>query len=80
MPKRPLRARELFKKIRPYNIEVLKHRGKGYERILLLPKEEGSSKGPQYPIKYHGLGTEISIPVIDAILRRFNLDPDEFWS
>lgn len=55
-------------------------RGKGSERILLKPDSPGSQQGPQYPIKYHGEGTELSVPVIIAILRRFNIDPDTFWN
>lgn len=54
-------------------------RGKDSERILLRPIEPNSNKGPQYPVKDHGPGTEISIPVILAILRRFKIDPDKFW-
>ena len=52
-------------------------RGKGSERILLKPDPPGSNKGPQYPIKSHGKGTEISLPVINAILRRFGIT--DFW-
>ncbi len=57
-----------------------RRRGKGSERILLKPETPGSTKGPQIPIKYHGASTEIYIPVILAILRRFDIDPDDFWS
>jgi hypothetical protein len=52
-------------------------RGKGSEIILLLPDAKDSTKGLQYPIKNHGTGTEIPIPVINAILRRFNITA--FW-
>ena len=54
-------------------------RGKGSEMILLRPNEPGSRQGPQYPIKNHGDGTEIRIPVILALLRRFDIDPRVFW-
>lgn len=54
-----------------------KKRGKGSERILLKPNKPGSKQGPQYPIKDHGKDTEISIPVINAILRRFMIK--DFW-
>jgi hypothetical protein len=80
MPKKPLTLRELTKKLKPYGIVTMKRtRGKGSERILLKPNAPGSTKGPQYPIKDHGQSTEIHIPVILAILRRFDIDPDEFW-
>jgi hypothetical protein len=64
--------------LKPYGVVVMTKRGKGSERILLKPNEAGSRKGPQYPIKYHGDDTVISLPVINAILRRFNID-DTFW-
>lgn len=54
-------------------------RSKGSEIILLRPNEPGSNQGPQYPIKNHGKNTEISVPVINAILRRFNIDNTNFW-
>jgi hypothetical protein len=54
-----------------------KDRGKGSEIILVKPESPKSVKGPQYPIKNHGAGTEISIPVIKALLRRFNIT--DFW-
>lgn len=79
MPKRPLKLRELLKKLKPYGITTLSKRGKGSEIILVKPNSPGSKQGPQYPIKDHGPGTEISIPVINAILRRFDIDPNEFW-
>lgn len=47
--------------------------------MLLKPNAPGSKQGSQYPIKDHGPGTEISIPVINAILRRFEIDKKEFW-
>ena len=79
MPKSPLKLRELLKRLNRYGIVVVRDRGKGSEIILLQPNEPGSSKGPQYPIKNHGEGTEISIPVIRALLRRFGIDEREFW-
>jgi hypothetical protein len=79
MPKKPLKLRELTKKLKDYGIIALAKRGKGSEIILHKPIEAGSNKGPQYPIKDHGDSTEISIPVILAILRRFGINNDEFW-
>lgn len=79
MPKSPLKLRELIKKLKKYGIVTLENRGKGSEIILLKPNEPGSSKGPQYPLKNHGMGTEIAIPVIKAILRRFSIEESEFW-
>lgn len=79
MPKHPFKLRELLKILKNYGILSLTKRGKGSERILLRPSEPNSKKGPQYPIKDHGDGTEISIQVINAILRRFDINQDEFW-
>jgi hypothetical protein len=77
MPKGALKYYELIRRLKPYGIVELKNRGKGSERILLLPAAPGSRKGLQYPIKCHGKNTEISIPVINAVLRRFNIT--DFW-
>jgi len=79
MPKRPLKFRELIEKLKPYDIVVMAKRGKGSELILLKPDSPGSKQGLQFPIKHHGDGTEIYIPVINAVLRRFNINPDNFW-
>jgi len=75
--KRPLKFRELKKRLKPYGVVVLKKRGKGSENIFLRPNDPKSKQGPQYPIKDHGKGTEISWQVIDALLRRFNIT--DFW-
>jgi len=77
LPKRPYKLRELIKKLKPYGIGIMAKRGKGSEIILLQPETPKSKKGPQYPLKNHGDNTEIAIPVINAILRRFNIT--DFW-
>jgi hypothetical protein len=79
MPKRPLTVRELLQRLRPYGVEDLSGRGTGSETILLMPEKPGSKRGPIYSIKNHGQGTELTIPVINAILRRFGIDKDAFW-
>jgi hypothetical protein len=81
MPKGALKLKELLERLKAYGVTPLEsRRGKGSEIILLKPVEPGSRKGPQYPIKNHGMGTEIGIPVINAALRRFGIDPKEFWN
>jgi len=60
-------------------VPLTRKRGKGSEIILLKPTSPESKKGPQYPVKNHGRSTEISKPVIRAILRRFKIDENEFW-
>jgi hypothetical protein len=81
MPKRPYKLRELKKKLKSFGIVPMMrtNRGKGSEVILIKPNNPNSNKGPQYPIKNHGGGTEISIPVIKAVLRRFKIPEDDFW-
>lgn len=79
MPNKALKLSDLLKKLKPFGIVSLKNRGKGSERILLLPDSEGSKRGQIFTIKDHGSQTDIYGPVIQAILRRFNIDPDDFW-
>jgi hypothetical protein len=77
----PLKHRELLSKLKDFGVIEVKSRGKGSERILILKSGLAGNryKGPQIPIKCHGEGTEHSIRVIDAVLRRFNIAPDKFW-
>jgi len=79
MPKKPLKYRELLKHLKPYGVIQIVSRGKGSERILIRPIKPGVMKGPQYPVKCHGLGTEIDDHVINAILRRFSIPATKFW-
>ena len=79
MSNKPLKLVDLLKRLKPYGVISLNKRGKGSERILLLPESEGSKKGLIHTIKDHGPQTEIYGPVIQSILRRFKIDPDDFW-
>jgi hypothetical protein len=79
MSKHPFPLRKLVSELREYGIVPLSKRGKGSEIILLKPESPGSKKGPMFPVKNHGPSTEISIPVVDAILRRFGIDAKNFW-
>ncbi len=81
MSKGSLKLRELLERLKAYGIMVHEStRGKGSETILFRPSEPGSRKGPQFTIKNHGMGTDITIPVINAALRRFEINPKEFWN
>ena len=81
MSKHPIKVRELIKRLKPYGIKVMqRNRGKGSEMILIKPDTPGSNQGPQIPIKDHGSSTEIYIPVILSVLRRFNIDPKDFFT
>ncbi|HEA68266.1 MAG TPA: type II toxin-antitoxin system HicA family toxin [Desulfobacterales bacterium] len=77
MPKGTLKLRELLNRLKPYGVVVIPGRGRGSELILLRPVPPGAKTGPQYPIKNHGMGTEIAKPVISALLRRFKIT--NFW-
>ena len=80
MPKKPMRLRDFLAELKKYGVKALKNsRGKGSEIILIKPSGEDPTKGPQIPIKNHGEGTELSIPVIRSVLRRFGISEDEFW-
>jgi hypothetical protein len=84
MSKGAIKLRELLQRLKPYGIVVLEEsggskRGKGSEIILLKPNSPGSRQGPTIPIKNHGQGTEITPPVIDSILRRFEISKAKFW-
>ncbi len=78
-PKKPLKRDELIRRLRRFKIEILKKRGKGSEIILLQPDTPGSQKGEIFTLTDHGKKTEYAVQVVSAILRRFQIDADEFW-
>ena len=41
--------------------------------------EPGSGKGPQYALKCHGEGKEVAKGTLRALLRRLNIDPQDFF-
>lgn len=76
----PLKHRELIKKLKSFGVVEVSSRGKGSERMLIRREGRGSKyKGPQIPIKCHGQSTEHSVRVINSVLRRFKIDPKDFW-
>jgi hypothetical protein len=75
----PLKYKDLIKKLKKFGINEIVSSGKGSERILIKGVKRSNYRGPQYPVKCHGTGTEISKAVIKAILRRFNIAPEDFW-
>jgi predicted RNA binding protein YcfA (HicA-like mRNA interferase family) len=75
---RPLSYRDLRKRLKKYGVEERRH-GRGSHRILIRPNVPGGNQGPQYSVRCHGEGDEIKIPVINSLLDRFNIDPDDFW-
>lgn len=80
MSKAPIKYNKLIKRLKKeYGIEELEKRGKGSERMLIKPIEPGGKQGPTYPLKCHGEGMDVPIPVILAILRRFDIDTNDFF-
>lgn len=77
-----LKLRELLARLKDYG--VIKHpnpaRGKGSEIIVYKPDEPGSMKGPLFTLTNHGKGTEIGKGLLDACLRRFGIDKDDFFN
>jgi hypothetical protein len=68
--KKPLKYRDLRRRLRKYGIQESKVRGKGSERMFM-----GFVGGHlvTYPTKCHNEGDEKPIPVIDALRRAFHL-------
>ncbi len=72
--KKPLRYRDLVRRLKKYGIRENKVRGKGSERMLM-----GYVDGRlvTFPTKCHSEGDEKPVPVIEAIRRAFHLT-DEY--
>ena len=68
--KKPLKYRDLRKRLKEYGIIEDKRRGKGSERVFV-----GYIDGRlvAYPTKCHNEGDEKPTPVIEAIRRHFHL-------
>jgi predicted RNA binding protein YcfA (HicA-like mRNA interferase family) len=71
--KKPLKYRELRKRLKKRGIVENRVRGKGSERVF-----KGVVDGHivTYPTKCHNEGDEKPIPVIEAIRRAFHLTDD----
>lgn len=81
MPSRPsLKLSEVLKRLKRFGVVTVPGRGKGSERVLLLPNSPGSKQGDIFTIADHGKSTVIGRSAISAMLRRFGIDPDEFWA
>lgn len=74
----PLRCSELLTRLKRFGIET--RPGRGSHIILIRPREPGSHKGPVYPVSCHNPGAEVSVHIIRAILRRFGISEEEFWT
>lgn len=73
-----LRCRALLHRLAAFGI--IQARQRGSHIVLLKPAAPGSTKGPTYPVACHDPNTEISVAVIKAILRKFDIPEDRFWT
>lgn len=73
MRNQPLQYRKLRKILGRYGIKEDAKRGKGSHRMLV-----GVVRGTlvHYPIGVHNDGSDIAGPVVCAVRRRFELDPN----
>ena len=72
--------RKLIARLKLFGVIEVQHRGKGSEVVLLKPRYQGSKQGPQATIGHHGDNNAVSPAVINAVLRRLEIDKDTFWS
>ena len=71
----PLKINDLYSKLKKFGI-CIKRRGKGSHVILV--RKDNTNSGLAYPISDHGKKTEVNVPTISAILRKFKIDNDDF--
>ena len=73
-----LTCREVLARLKKYGVvQVRQH---GSHLILLKPEVPGSARGPTFPIPCHNMGSEVSPQIVRAVLRRFGIDIETFWS
>jgi len=72
--KKPLRYRDLLKRLKKHGIRENKVRGKGSERML---KGYVHARLVTYPTKCHSEGDEKPVPLIEAIRRAFHLTEED---
>ncbi len=71
---RPLKYRELVKRLKKHKIRVIKARGRGSERMLYQDKTRLN-----FPIKFHGENQEYSKGFVKAIQRKFSISNKDFY-
>ncbi len=74
---RPLRYRELLRKLRVFGVDEKDSPSGGSKRMLYKENVEGRKRS--YPIDTHSEHHEFGLPIINPILRHFKIHPDEFW-
>jgi hypothetical protein len=75
MPK-PYKFRDLVQILKKHDsrFEFWENRAKGSERMIYHPNINGRAES--FPVKCHGVNTELRKGVISAVVRRFNLPKD----
>jgi len=76
--RRRLRCQDLIHRLARFGVVVARQRG-GHI-ILLKPSTPGGTKGRTYPVACHRPTAEVSIPVIRAVLRAFEIAEAAFWA
>ncbi len=71
--KKPLKYRDLRRRLKSFGVQEDKRRGKGSERIFRAVVE---GREITYPTKCHNEGDEKPVPVVEAIRRAFHLTDD----
>ena len=75
---RRLRCQDLIRRLARFGVVVARQRGSHI--ILLKPSTPGGTKGRTYPVGCHRPTVEVSIPVIRAVLRAFEIPEAAFWA
>lgn len=76
-PDRPLKYRELYKKLRKFGVTGITQRGKGSNRGFFHPNING--KPAWHFVKCHGEGDELNKDVVRATREKFNIKPEDFY-
>lgn len=74
---KPLKYRELRKKLKRFGVQPYTERGKGSNRGFYHPDING--KPAWIFVKCHGEGDELSKEVVRATRQRFNIELEEFY-
>lgn len=54
-------------------------RGKGSELVVYRPESSNSLKSQIFTLIDHGMGKDVGYGLVNACLRRFDIDKDEFF-
>ena len=75
---RRLTCQALLNRLAKFGIHKVRQRGSHV--VVQRPEAPGSTKGPTYPFPCPAPTKEVSEHIIRALLRRFDIDEERFWS